>query len=56
MGMFRKRLEWLIKRKNTYKVTLMKGKTCIELRRKLRKLLLYERGKISIALMKKCRD
>ena len=46
----------LLERKNTSQITLMKGETCIESRGKLRKLLFYERGKLSIALMKKFRD
>ena len=46
----------LFERGNTSQITLMKGETCIESRGKLRKLLFYERGKLFIALMTKCRD
>ena len=45
----------LLERKNTSQITLMKRKICIESRGKLRKLLFYEKDKLSIALMKKLR-
>ena len=43
----------LLERKNTSKITLVKGEICIESRGMLRKFVFHERGKLFIALMKK---
>ena len=55
-GMYGKRFEWLLERKNTYKITLMKGKTCIESRGSQRSIPFLQRGSFPQLRRKKCRD